>query len=60
MTFGKSKKPTASDLILSRKDIVSYKLPNGQIISTEGLPDGLTDESLAKVIAAVEDRDKLK
>ena len=60
MTFTKAKKPAASDLILTRKDIVTYKLPNGQVISSEGLPDGLTDERLEKVITAVEDRDKLK
>lgn len=49
-----------SDLILRRTDVVTYKLPNGNIISSEGLPEGLTDESLESVIAAVEDKDKLK
>ena len=49
-----------SDLILRRTDVVTYKLPNGNIISSEGLPEGLTDESLEAVIAAVEDKDKLK
>ena len=49
-----------SDLILRRADVVTYKLPNGNIISSEGLPEGLTDESLESVIAAVEDKDKLK
>ena len=49
-----------SDLILRRTDVVTYKLPNGNIISSDGLPEGLTDESLEAVIAAVEDKDKLK
>ena len=49
-----------SDLILRRTDVVTYKLPNGNIISSEGLPEGLTDENLESVIAAVEDKDKLK
>ena len=49
-----------SDLMLRRTDVVTYKLPNGNIISSEGLPEGLTDESLESVIAAVEDKDKLK
>lgn len=61
MSFVKNKKTKMSDLILQRRsDAATYKLPNGQTISNEGLPDGLTDESLEKVIAAVEDKDKLK
>ena len=54
------KKTKMSDLILRRTDVVTYKLPNGNIISSDGLPEGLTDESLEAVIAAVEDKDKLK
>lgn len=49
-----------TDLILRRTDAVTYKMPNGKIISSEGLPEGLTDESLEAVIKAVEDKDKLK
>ncbi len=62
MSFVKSKKTKMSDLILQGRNesTVEYKLPNGNTISSEGLPDGLTDENLEKVIAAVEDKDKLK
>ena len=60
MSFVKNKKTTMSDLILDRKDVVTYKMPNGRIISSEGLPEGLADDSLQRVIAAVEDKDKLK
>ena len=49
-----------TDLILHRTDAVTYKMPNGKIISSEGLPEGLTDESLEKVLEAVEDKEKLK
>ena len=60
ISFVKNKKTKMSDLILRRTDVVTYKLPNGNIISSDGLPEGLTDESLEAVIAAVEDKDKLK
>ena len=60
MSFTVQKKTKKSDLILRRTDVVTYKLPNGNIISSEGLPEGLTDENLEAVIAAVEDKDKLK
>ena len=61
MSFVKNKKPPTSDLILDRKDnVVTYKMPNGRIISSEGLPTGLADDSLERVIAAVEDKDKMK
>jgi hypothetical protein len=39
---------------------VSYTLPNGKVISSDGLPDGLADEELEKVIAALEDKDQVK
>ena len=62
MSFPKNidKKTSKADLILRKKDAVTYTLPNGKIISSEGLPDGLTDESLQKVIEAVEDKEKMK
>jgi euchromatic histone-lysine N-methyltransferase len=60
MSFVKAKKTQMSDLILRRTNVVTYKMPNGKIISSEGLPEGLTDDTLEKVIEAVEDKDKLK
>ena len=60
MSFIKNKKAKMTDLILHRTDAVTYKMPNGKIISSEGLPEGLTDESLEKVLEAVEDKEKLK
>ena len=56
----KKNSPSKADLILRKKDAVTYTLPNGKIISSEGLPEGLTDESLQKVIEAVEDKEKMK
>ena len=53
MSFIKNKKTTMSDLILDRKDVVTYKMPNGIIISSEGLPEGLADDSLERVIGKV-------
>lgn len=50
MSFVKNKKTQMSDLILQRNHhVINYKLPNGNTISNEGLPEGLTDESLEKV-----------
>ena len=43
-----------------RRKLVSYTLPNGKVISSDGLPDGLADEELEKVIAALEDKDQVK
>lgn len=61
MSLVKGKKTTKrSDSILTGNNVVTYKMPNGKIITSEGLPDGLTDSVLEKVIAAVEDKEKLK
>ena len=60
MSFIKNKKTKMTDLILRKTDVVTYTMPNGKIISSEGLPDGLTDESLEKVLESVEDKEKLK
>ena len=43
-----------------KRKIVTYTLPNGQVISSEGLPNGLADEELEKVVNALEDKDQAK
>ena len=42
------------------RKIVTYTLPSGTVISSEGLPQGLDDDELAKVIEALEDKDQVK
>ena len=60
MSFYKSKSKTASELIFKKENLVAYKMSNGKVISSEGLPEGIEDHVLAKVIEAMEDKDKLK
>jgi len=60
MSFYKSKSKTASELIFKKDNLVAYKMSNGKVISSEGLPEGIEDHVLAKVIEAMEDKDKLK
>jgi hypothetical protein len=59
MTFPKNK-VKKSDLILKREDVVTYKMNNGKIISSEGLPEGIGNEALEKVLKALEDKQTLK
>lgn len=59
ITFPKNK-ARKSDLILKSEAAVTYKMPDGKIISSECLPSGVGDEALLKVIEALEDKDKLK
>jgi len=60
MSFSKNKGKSANELALAKDNLVSYKMANGKVISSEGLPDGIEDHVLAKVIEAMEDKDKLK
>ena len=60
MTFPPKSKLEKTDLILSREDIITYKMPNGKIISSEGLPEGIESEALEKVLKALEDKQTLK
>ncbi len=60
ITFPKSK-VSKSDLILKGEPpAVTYKLPNGSIISSEGLPEGIENAALEKVISVLEDSKSLK
>lgn len=43
-----------------RRRVVTYTLPSGVVITSEGLPDGLADEEFEKVIVALEDKDQVK
>ena len=43
-----------------KRKIVTYNLPNGKVISSEGLPNGLADEELEKVVNALEDKEQAK
>ena len=49
-----------SDLILKGEDVITYKLANGTIISSEGLPEGIENESLEKVLSVLDDSKSLK
>ena len=60
MGFYKSKSKNACELIFKKENPVAYKMSNGKVISSEGLPAGIEDHVLAKVIDAMEDKDKLK
>jgi hypothetical protein len=40
--------------------MVTYTMPDGKVISSEGLPNSLADEEFEKVIAALEDKDQAK
>ena len=60
MGFYKSKTKNASELIFKKETPVAYKMSNGKVISSEGLPAGIEDHVLQKVIDAMEDKDKLK
>jgi hypothetical protein len=35
-------------------------MPDGKVITSEGLPDALADEEFEKVLAALEDKDQAK
>lgn len=43
-----------------KRKVMTYTLPTGKVISSEGLPNGLADEEFEKVIAALEDKDQVK
>ena len=60
MGFNKNKSKNASELVFKKDNLVAYKMSNGKVISSEGLPAGIEDSVLAKVIEAMEDKDKLK
>ena len=60
MSFYKNKTKTASELGLKKDNLIEYKMSSGKVISSKGLPEGIEDRVLAKVIEAMEDKDKLK
>jgi hypothetical protein len=59
MSFPKNR-VKKSDLILKGDDVITYKLSNGTIISSEGLPQGIENEALEKVLSVLEDSKSLK
>ena len=59
MSFPKNRSKK-SDFVLKGDAAVTYKMPDGKIISSDRLPEGVSDETLSKVIEALEDTDKLK
>ena len=56
----KGAKKTREEELLPNKKALQYKLPSGKIISAEGLPEGVEDEALEKVLTALEDKQSLK
>lgn len=48
------------DLILKREDVVTHKMSNGKIISSEGLPEGIDSSALESVLKSLEDKQSLK
>lgn len=63
MSFPKPKAKTEgskADQILEREGVVTYKMPNGKIISSEGLPQGIENSKLEEVLTALEDKQSLK
>lgn len=61
MTFPRNK-VKKSDLILQtkREDLVTYKMANGKIISSEGMPEGIENSVLEKIVSAVDDKQTTK
>lgn len=51
-----------SDLILQKAgvDVVTYKMANGKIISSEGMPQGIDNAAMQKIIEAVDDKQTTK
>lgn len=45
---------------VKKQPCLTYTLPDGRVISSEGLPTGLGDDDLKKIIDALEDKNQLK
>lgn len=59
MTFPRNR-TKKSDLILKRENVVTYKMANSKIISSKGLPQGVENAALEKILAVLEDTKSLK
>ncbi len=55
-----NKAKSKTDEILARENAVTYKLPDGKIISSEGMPQGISNEALKDVIEALQDKQTAK
>jgi len=60
MSFPAKGKKSAASKHDEEPPKVSHKLPNGKVISSARLPEGMSDASLAKVIEALEDTTNIK
>uniref|UniRef100_A0A0K2U4S4 Uncharacterized protein n=1 Tax=Lepeophtheirus salmonis TaxID=72036 RepID=A0A0K2U4S4_LEPSM len=54
MSFANGKKGRPSDDV--EEDIITYKMANGKVISSQGLPLGLDNSILQKVLSELEDK----
>ena len=48
------------DLILKRDDSITYKMANGKIISSEGMPEGVEMNVLGDILERLEDKQTSK
>ena len=60
MSFPKNRVKKSDLILASGEDVVTYKLANGTIISSEGLPQGIENECLEKVLSVLDDSKSLK
>ena len=49
-----------SDLILKRDNSITYKMGNGKIISSEGMPEGVNVQLLGDILEKLEDKQTSK
>lgn len=59
MTFPKSNLKK-SDLILKHDKSINYKMANGKIISSEGMPEGIEAKVLGNILEKLEDKQTSK
>jgi hypothetical protein len=60
MSFAKSVAKKSDLSSHHRRDLVSYTMPNGKVISSEGLPEGMGEEAIEKILAALDDKQNVK
>jgi len=62
MSFSVKKSVTEIKKIVvkSGQALVEYKLPGGKVISSEGMPDGIAKDVLAKLLEQLQDKHSLK
>ncbi len=55
-----NKAKSKTDEILARENAITYKLPDGKIISSEGMPEGISNKALENIVQALQDKQSVK